>query len=164
MAPMLDSEWVASIVPVKYAHDEYKVYSTFYAYRSRNERDEESLAGHRADIWRRTPQGFDSPDGAIAAVRLQGAHEHVSLRYDQPLRVDVDLRVSPGIDNAACIVDLCMAHLLGGGLPGFLPTGVAHGWVIQTPCIYRAAAHARRVDAPLILTYSATARSKDPYR
>lgn len=39
-------------------HHEYKVYSTFYAYRSRNERDEDSLAGHREDIWRRTPQGF----------------------------------------------------------------------------------------------------------
>lgn len=38
--------------------DEYKVYSTFYAYRSRNERDEDSLAGHREDVWRRTPLGL----------------------------------------------------------------------------------------------------------
>ncbi|KAF2261782.1 methyltransferas-like protein [Lojkania enalia] len=28
LAPTLDSEWVASIVPEKYAHDEFKVYST----------------------------------------------------------------------------------------------------------------------------------------
>jgi hypothetical protein len=28
LAPTLDSEWVAQIVPEKYAHDEYKVYST----------------------------------------------------------------------------------------------------------------------------------------
>lgn len=38
--------------------NEYKVYSTFYAYRSRNERDEDSLSGHREDIWRRTAQGL----------------------------------------------------------------------------------------------------------
>lgn len=37
---------------------EYKVYSTFYAYRSRNERDEDSLVGHREDIWRRTTDGL----------------------------------------------------------------------------------------------------------
>ena len=37
---------------------EYKVYSTFHAYRSRNERDEDSLSGHREDIWRRTSQGL----------------------------------------------------------------------------------------------------------
>ena len=37
---------------------EYKVYSTFYAYRSRNELDEDSLSGHREDIWRRTSQGL----------------------------------------------------------------------------------------------------------
>jgi carnosine N-methyltransferase len=28
LAPTLDSEWVASIVPEKYAHDEYQIYST----------------------------------------------------------------------------------------------------------------------------------------
>lgn len=37
---------------------EYKVYSAFYAYRSRNERDEDALVGHREDIWRRTAQGL----------------------------------------------------------------------------------------------------------
>jgi ethylbenzene dioxygenase beta subunit len=32
--------------------DEYRVYSNFYAYRNRNERDEDVLVGRREDIWR----------------------------------------------------------------------------------------------------------------
>jgi ethylbenzene dioxygenase beta subunit len=31
---------------------EYRVYSNFYAYRNRNERDEDTLVGRREDIWR----------------------------------------------------------------------------------------------------------------
>lgn len=31
---------------------EYRVFSNFYAYRNRNERDEDSLIGNRVDIWR----------------------------------------------------------------------------------------------------------------
>jgi len=31
---------------------EYRVFSNFYAYRNRNERDEDSLVGNRIDIWR----------------------------------------------------------------------------------------------------------------
>jgi ethylbenzene dioxygenase beta subunit len=31
---------------------EYRVFSNFYAYRNRNERDEDSLIGSRVDIWR----------------------------------------------------------------------------------------------------------------
>ena len=37
---------------------EYKVYSTFVAYRCRNERDQDTLYGNREDIWRRTPAGL----------------------------------------------------------------------------------------------------------
>ncbi|WP_029889199.1 3-phenylpropionate/cinnamic acid dioxygenase subunit beta [Polycyclovorans algicola] len=37
---------------------EYKVYSTFLAYRCRNERDQDTLYGNREDIWRRTSQGL----------------------------------------------------------------------------------------------------------
>lgn len=37
---------------------EYKVYSTFLAYRCRNERDQDTLYGNREDIWRRTPEGL----------------------------------------------------------------------------------------------------------
>jgi lipopolysaccharide transport system ATP-binding protein len=54
----------------------------------------------------RTTQGFDSAQGSVAAVRLQGAGEHVALRYDQPLRVEVDYRVDPTLADAACIVDI----------------------------------------------------------
>jgi ethylbenzene dioxygenase beta subunit len=32
--------------------EEYRVYSYFYVYRSRNERDEDTLVGRRDDIWR----------------------------------------------------------------------------------------------------------------
>ena len=32
--------------------DEFRVFSNFYAYRNRNERDEDSLIGNRIDIWR----------------------------------------------------------------------------------------------------------------
>ncbi len=35
--------------------DEYRVYSTFIAYRNRNERDEDCLYGNREDLWRRSP-------------------------------------------------------------------------------------------------------------
>jgi ethylbenzene dioxygenase beta subunit len=51
--------------PTRYAHlitnieveltdqpQEYRVYSNFYAYRNRNERDEDTLVGRREDIWR----------------------------------------------------------------------------------------------------------------
>lgn len=38
--------------------DEYRVYSNFYAYRNRNERDQDSLVGNREDIWRRTAGGL----------------------------------------------------------------------------------------------------------
>lgn len=47
-------------VEVKYTANpqEYKVYSTFLAYRCRNERDQDTLYGNREDIWRRTPAGL----------------------------------------------------------------------------------------------------------
>ena len=54
----------------------------------------------------RTPHGFDSADGAVTGVRLQGTVEHVALQFDQPLRVEVDLRLASGIADAACIVDI----------------------------------------------------------
>lgn len=38
--------------------NEYKVYSTFLAYRCRNERDQDTLYGNREDIWRRTTHGL----------------------------------------------------------------------------------------------------------
>ncbi|HTK64278.1 MAG TPA: 3-phenylpropionate/cinnamic acid dioxygenase subunit beta [Pseudonocardia sp.] len=37
--------------------DEYRVYSNFYSYRNRNERDEDVLVGRREDLWRRDPEG-----------------------------------------------------------------------------------------------------------
>lgn len=37
---------------------EYRVYSNFCAYRNRNERDQDTLYGHREDIWRDTADGF----------------------------------------------------------------------------------------------------------
>lgn len=37
---------------------EYTVYSTFLAYRCRNERDQDTLYGNREDLWRRTPEGL----------------------------------------------------------------------------------------------------------
>lgn len=37
---------------------EYRVYSNFYAYRNRNERDQDSLIGNREDVWRRTAGGL----------------------------------------------------------------------------------------------------------
>jgi len=37
---------------------EYRVFSNFYAYRNRNERDEDSLVGNRVDIWRETGGAF----------------------------------------------------------------------------------------------------------
>lgn len=56
--------------PTRYAHlitnieveltdrpDEYRVYSNFYSYRNRNERDEDVLVGGREDLWRREPDG-----------------------------------------------------------------------------------------------------------
>ena len=36
---------------------EYRVYSTFTAFRNSNERDEDCLYGHRTDIWRDAGQG-----------------------------------------------------------------------------------------------------------
>ncbi len=54
----------------------------------------------------RTARGFESEEGAVTAVLLQGAAEHVSLRYDQPLRVEVDLRLAATVTDAACIVDI----------------------------------------------------------
>lgn len=57
--------------PTRYAHlitnievepteraGEYTVYSNFYAYRSRNERDEDILVGSREDTWRRDGDRF----------------------------------------------------------------------------------------------------------
>ncbi|HEY9413494.1 MAG TPA: 3-phenylpropionate/cinnamic acid dioxygenase subunit beta [Pseudonocardia sp.] len=57
--------------PTRYAHlitnievepterpEEYRVYSNFYAYRSRNERDEDTLVGSREDLWRREGDRF----------------------------------------------------------------------------------------------------------
>lgn len=38
--------------------DEYRVYSNFYAYRNRNERDQDALIGNREDVWRRTVGGL----------------------------------------------------------------------------------------------------------
>lgn len=56
--------------PTRYAHlltnieveltersNEYRVYSNFYSYRHRNERDEDVLVGSREDLWRREPDG-----------------------------------------------------------------------------------------------------------
>ena len=37
--------------------NEYRVYSNFYSYRNRNERDEDVLVGSREDLWRREPDG-----------------------------------------------------------------------------------------------------------
>jgi ethylbenzene dioxygenase beta subunit len=37
---------------------EYRVFSNFYAYRNRNERDEDSLVGNRVDIWREAGGAF----------------------------------------------------------------------------------------------------------
>lgn len=37
---------------------EYRVYSNFYAYRNRNERDEDSLIGTRTDIWREAGESY----------------------------------------------------------------------------------------------------------
>ena len=37
---------------------EYRVYSNFYAYRNRNEREEDSLIGNRVDIWREAESAF----------------------------------------------------------------------------------------------------------
>ena len=37
---------------------EYRVYSNFYAYRNRNEREEDSLIGNRVDIWREAGTSF----------------------------------------------------------------------------------------------------------
>ncbi len=37
---------------------EYRVFSNFYAYRNRNERDEDSLVGNRIDIWREAGGAF----------------------------------------------------------------------------------------------------------
>jgi ethylbenzene dioxygenase subunit beta len=37
---------------------EYQVFSNFYAYRNRNERDEDALIGTRTDVWRQTSDTF----------------------------------------------------------------------------------------------------------
>lgn len=37
---------------------EYRVFSNFLAYRSRNERDQDTLIGNREDIWRESGAGF----------------------------------------------------------------------------------------------------------
>ncbi|MBV2148243.1 MULTISPECIES: 3-phenylpropionate/cinnamic acid dioxygenase subunit beta [Sphingobium] len=37
---------------------EYQVFSNFYAYRNRNEREEDSLIGNRIDIWREVENSF----------------------------------------------------------------------------------------------------------
>lgn len=39
--------------------DEFRVLSNFYAYRNRNERDNDMLIGHRADIWRSVGESFE---------------------------------------------------------------------------------------------------------
>jgi len=38
--------------------NEYRVFSNFCAYRNRNERDQDTLYGHREDIWRGAPGNF----------------------------------------------------------------------------------------------------------
>ena len=38
--------------------DEYRVYSNFHSYRSRNEREEDNLIGSREDIWRRDGDSY----------------------------------------------------------------------------------------------------------
>ncbi|MEH6662911.1 MAG: aromatic-ring-hydroxylating dioxygenase subunit beta, partial [Parasphingorhabdus sp.] len=37
---------------------EYRVFSNFYAYRNRNEREEDTLIGNRVDIWREAGEAF----------------------------------------------------------------------------------------------------------
>ena len=39
--------------------DEFRVFSNFYAYRNRNERDNDMLIGHRSDIWRGVGESFE---------------------------------------------------------------------------------------------------------
>ncbi|MCK5750394.1 MAG: hypothetical protein KAH44_29520, partial [Oricola sp.] len=48
---------------------EYRVYSTFTAFRNSNERDEDCLYGHRTDIWRDT--GEENFVLAKRYIRLQ---------------------------------------------------------------------------------------------
>jgi len=54
----------------------------------------------------RTARGFECEEGAVTAVLLQGAAEHAALQYDQPLRIDVELRLAASVTDAACIVDI----------------------------------------------------------
>lgn len=37
---------------------EYRVFSNFYAYRNRNEREEDTLVGNRVDVWREAGEAF----------------------------------------------------------------------------------------------------------
>lgn len=45
------------VVPTE-KEDEVLVYSNFLAYRSRNEKDQDTLIGNREDIWRKTAEGY----------------------------------------------------------------------------------------------------------
>lgn len=54
----------------------------------------------------RISQGFRSEDGGVLDVRLRDGAQHVSVRYDDPLEVIVELQLDAQLTDAACIVDI----------------------------------------------------------
>ena len=54
----------------------------------------------------RIAEGFRSEDGGIVSMHLQDGARHLALAYDDPLDVTVDLLLEPGLNDAACILDI----------------------------------------------------------
>ena len=54
----------------------------------------------------RIAEGFRSEDGGIVAMHLRDGARHLALAYDDPLDVTVDLLLEPGLNDAACILDI----------------------------------------------------------
>ena len=54
----------------------------------------------------RIAEGFRSEDGGIFDLRLQDGARHLALAYDDLLEITADLKLEPGLTDAACILDI----------------------------------------------------------
>ncbi|MGQ0482384.1 MAG: aromatic-ring-hydroxylating dioxygenase subunit beta [Pseudonocardia sp.] len=59
------------------------MFSNFYSYRNRNERDEDVLVGSREDLWRR------EPDGRLVLAKRVITPHLVGAAQQEPQRVPV---------------------------------------------------------------------------
>ena len=54
----------------------------------------------------RIAEGFRSEDGGIVAMHLRDGARHLALAHDDPLEINIDLQLEPGLTDAACIIDI----------------------------------------------------------